>query len=247
MISEKTWRLEAVGQLFLSVLGTLGIGMLLATLLQTFPAGLSQDMRRFLGMCIMTLCFQIAALVWIAIFLKGENLSWSRAFGFSTPRPARTIALAITVVLIVLPLTWGLQQLSIVLMNWVHIKPEAQAVVEELQNPSLSLVQKIYFGILAIVVAPMAEETLFRGILYPTIKQLGYPRLALWGTSIFFSATHLSISTFLPLVFLAIILTFLYEETDNLLAPVVAHSVFNAINFFVLMFIDPISRLLNLK
>jgi membrane protease YdiL (CAAX protease family) len=40
--------------------------------------------------------------------------------------------------------------------------------------------------------------------------------------------------TFLPLLALAVILVWIYEATDNLLAPIAAHSFFNLVNFFLL-------------
>jgi uncharacterized protein len=76
---------------------------------------------------------------------------------------------------------------------------------------------------------------LFRGILYPSIKQFGYPRLALWSTSLLFAAVHMNTVTFVPLAALALVLTALYEWTDNLLAPVMAHVLFNALNFAMLL------------
>ena len=50
------------------------------------------------------------------------------------------------------------------------------------------------------LLAPVAEELLFRGILYPAIKQAGFPRLALWGTSLLFAAMHMNLVTFVPLL-----------------------------------------------
>jgi membrane protease YdiL (CAAX protease family) len=76
---------------------------------------------------------------------------------------------------------------------------------------------------------------LFRGILYPAVKQFGYPRLALWSTSLLFAAIHMNAVTFVPLATLALILTALYEWTDNLLAPIAAHVLFNALNFAMLL------------
>ena len=38
-----------------------------------------------------------------------------------------------------------------------------------------------------------------------------------------------------PLTVLAIFLTFLYETTRNLIAPILAHSLFNAANFVLLL------------
>jgi uncharacterized protein len=89
-------------------------------------------------------------------------------------------------------------------------------------------------GFAAILIVPWAEEMLFRGILYPAVKQWGFPRLACWGTSMAFGAIHFNLVTFLPLTLLALVLVRLYERTGNLLAPITAHSLFNAVNFALL-------------
>jgi membrane protease YdiL (CAAX protease family) len=44
----------------------------------------------------------------------------------------------------------------------------------------------------------------------------------------------MNVAIFLPLLVLAVILTFLYEHTGNLLAAITAHAVFNAMNFATL-------------
>jgi membrane protease YdiL (CAAX protease family) len=43
-------------------------------------------------------------------------------------------------------------------------------------------------------------------------------------------------ATLVPLFVLALALTWLYERTDNLLAPIMAHSLFNIANLVVLCF-----------
>ena len=45
------------------------------------------------------------------------------------------------------------------------------------------------------------------------------------------------------LTFLAVVLTLLYEETNNLAACIVAHSLFNAANFAMLFFADALGKL----
>ena len=86
-------------------------------------------------------------------------------------------------------------------------------------------------GASAVLLVPVAEEVLFRGNLYPAIKQAGFFRLALWGTSLLFALVHANVVIFVPLTVLALILTALYERTNNLLAPITAHAMFNALNF----------------
>jgi membrane protease YdiL (CAAX protease family) len=130
----------------------------------------------------------------------------------------------------------GLQWLSAQLM--VHLprlqlKPEEQESVQTLQM-AITWWNRLALGAVTIVLAPAAEEMLFRGILYPVIKRAGFPRLALWGTALLFAGIHLNLVTFVPLTVLAVGLTLLYERADNLLAPITAHALFNGMNFVIL-------------
>jgi len=92
--------------------------------------------------------------------------------------------------------------------------------------------------VVAIGIAPVAEELLFRGILYPAIKQAGFPGVALWGTSLLFAAIHVNLGIFVPLLLLALVLAQLYERTGNLLAPITAHALFNAFNFVGFFYLE---------
>lgn len=91
-----------------------------------------------------------------------------------------------------------------------------------------------FFVCMAVLVAPIVEEILFRGILYPAIKQIGFPRLAAISTAIIFALFHVNLVTFASLTAVALGLIFLYEYTDNLFAPIIAHAVFNASNVFMI-------------
>jgi membrane protease YdiL (CAAX protease family) len=75
-------------------------------------------------------------------------------------------------------------------------------------------------------------------MLYPFIKQLGWPKLAWIGVSLLFALIHVNAPTFLPLFVFALAQTWLYERTDNLLAPVAAHSLFNGANLVVLYLLN---------
>ena len=99
------------------------------------------------------------------------------------------------------------------------MQPEVQQAVKVIEQ-AVSWPSRLALGTMALVLAPAGEELLFRGILYPRIKQAGFPRLALWGTAILFAAVHTNTVLFLPLLVLALALTALYEWSDNLLAPI---------------------------
>ena len=93
------------------------------------------------------------------------------------------------------------------------------------------------FVLITVVLAPLGEELLFRGVLYPAMKRAGFPRLAWWGTSLLFATIHFNRPIFIPLLLLSLLLVWLYEYTDNFLAPLTTHALFNAANL-VLFFVN---------
>jgi membrane protease YdiL (CAAX protease family) len=230
MLSEKPWRPEQVLQLLVRLFASMLIGMVLVGWLSS-SRWLPAAHAKFLTLVIGTLSFHGVALLLTHQFLRAEGMTWEEAFGFHAPRLGRALALAVVVVLAILPIAWSLGQLSARVMNSFHVQPVVQSPVQMLQD-SGALPTKLMIGILAIVVAPFVEELVFRGLIYPTLKQNGFPKLALWGTSLLFAMIHNNLMILLPLTFLAVVLTLLYESTDNLLAPIFAHSTFNFVNFF---------------
>jgi membrane protease YdiL (CAAX protease family) len=247
MLSEKPWNGEAVLRLFLGIISTVCLGLCLAGLVESAKSGWSDDQRLFVQMIATAIFFQIAALIWIGFFLRAAHTTWRQAFGWCAPGTFRAVALGILAGIAILPVAILLQESSSHLMELMRIKPEMQTVVQELQKPRVPWFETAFLGVLAVCIAPVAEEVMFRGILYPTVKQLGYPRLALWGTSLLFGLSHFSMVTLAPLTVFAAVLVFLYETTDNLLAPIVAHSLFNAMNFFILVFAHSLDRFLPFK
>jgi CAAX protease family protein len=84
-----------------------------------------------------------------------------------------------------------------------------------------------------IVVAPVTEEAVFRGLLYPAIRDtLGPGRrgiaLGVVVTAALFAASHQHLPSFLPLFGLASVLALVYEWTGSLRATMTAHALFNA-------------------
>jgi membrane protease YdiL (CAAX protease family) len=115
-------------------------------------------------------------------------------------------------------------------MTNLSLEPQEQEAVHALRVTS-AWQSHLILAVLALFLAPLAEEIFFRGMLYAGIKQAGFPRLATWGVSLFFALVHFNLVSFVPLFVLAILLTVLYERTDNLLACIAAHALFNGLNF----------------
>ena len=84
---------------------------------------------------------------------------------------------------------------------------------------------------LSVLGAPIAEETLFRGILYAWIRERGYPRIAAVASSVLFGLVHFNMTAFIPLSLFGLSLAWLYRRTGNLASTMVAHAVFNLAPF----------------
>lgn len=209
--------------IFLSVC----VGTLLAAAMRGSAA--PQAVPSVARVVISALTFQGAALVLIWRFLRENQCGWEAGFGLRNDW-LKAAGLGLLAALLFLPLGWGTQVASIKLMEFCGLKYSEQLALIALRN-SGTPAQLITMGAVTILLAPLAEELLFRGILYPAVKQLGYPRVAFWGTAAVFGAIHLSLAIFIPLTILALLLNWLYEKTDNLLAPIAAHVTFNAVNF----------------
>ncbi len=226
---RRTWPYQDFIRNYLVLMGCCCAGLVLTWWVMHALGSTGETQPSTLRIVVAVLGFQGAALLLVSRFLREHGTGWREGFGLKIDWP-RALLLGLVFTLVFLPIGWGLQLLSGKVMERLHVNPEEQTAVEVLRT-SGTLLNGIVLGIAAVILAPLAEETIFRGILYPAIKQRGFPQLALWGTSIAFGAIHFNGAALLPLIVLAVILTQLYEKTGNLLAPIITHSLFNALNF----------------
>jgi len=217
------------------VMSAFCMGTMAGMIIEWLKLGGQEEQRKLWEMGIMSVSFQFGTLLSIWLYVQELESSFGQGFGLGSGAKLPVIGLGLMAGLLFFPFAVEAQTLCGVVMKWMHLKPSAQALVEELQDGGMGVGAKLFFGFMAIVVAPVTEELLFRGILYPTVKQAGYPKAALWGTALVFGLVHFNLASFVPLVLLSIVLCYLYEWTDNLLAPICAHSVFNTVAFIVLL------------
>ena len=111
-----------------------------------------------------------------------------------------------------------------------------QDVVEFLQDAE-SPRDRIAVIVMAVAVAPLAEETIFRGYLYPVVKKYLGPLLSALITAALFAALHGHLASEPALFTLAVCLTLAYEKTGSLLVPMIMHAVFNAISIVGILYL----------
>ena len=89
---------------------------------------------------------------------------------------------------------------------------------------------RVYLLFMAIVLAPIFEEILFRGIALPyLLRKIGtLPALVL--VSFFFAMIHSHLPSFIPLFVIAMAFGLAYLRTGSLTVPITMHMIFNAVN-----------------
>jgi membrane protease YdiL (CAAX protease family) len=107
------------------------------------------------------------------------------------------------------------------------------SVVSQLVTPEHNdRVASILAYIAPCVTAPWWEEVLYRGFLLPVLSAaFGYPVAAL-VQAVVFSAHHMSVTAFVPLLVLGYAWGILYRECQNLWVPVLIHAMWNSRVFF---------------
>jgi membrane protease YdiL (CAAX protease family) len=91
----------------------------------------------------------------------------------------------------------------------------------------------------AVVMAPLAEEIFFRGLLQSMLRRhTRRPWISVLIASALFAAVHFPIAQAVPALFvLGIVLGYNYERSGRLYAPIIIHAVFNAVN--ILLHVQP--------
>lgn len=187
-----------------------------------------------INMVIAVLSFQGLALLLVHFFLRRHSTGWLEGFGLNL-HPGQSLLIGIGVGILVVYPVLQLNALCFQLFERLTLHPQEQPAVEILRHTEAFL-SRAASGIATVVLAPVGEEIIFRGVLYPWAKRKFSPSIALWGTAILFGAIHVNLSSFLPLTVLALVLVWLYEYTGNLLAPIAVHIVFNGANFIALFY-----------
>ena len=230
--------------LMLGVLVMLSLcgGVLLAAVVaQLLKPYVSHSNASLMTLLITALAFQGASIAWVHFFLLKHEVTWGEAFGFSRGNAGRCIIVAVASLPVVLAGVVAFSSMSQHVLQLLAeywqvdwLKPKAQTAVQLLREqwPAYLIVLQ---GVVTVVLAPIAEEILFRGILYTVIKQRGHAIAAVSVTSVLFAVIHFYPVGFLSLIFLSMALIAAYEWAKNLLAPILIHALFNAINFAVIV------------
>ncbi len=173
------------------------------------------------GMVIAMVVARISPIRWLG--LKWKNWPW-------------VVVIAPVTVLTMWAIFAGLYAIGYdTLMESLDVK-KVQETVELLQETK-DITVLVLMAITAVFVAPVCEEVVFRGYLYPVLKKFNGVWIAAVVSALIFSAAHGNMSALLPLFLFGLALVLLYEVTGSIWAPISAHFLFNAATVTIQMLV----------
>jgi membrane protease YdiL (CAAX protease family) len=233
-VDSKPWDLRDLFTATSAVIFVLLAGELVVTLTFRFMHW-TQD-SALPCLLVVDMILRVVVLFGFVFYFRQRGIDWRRAFGFRGSPRAGAIGWGATLFVAVLPPLWATFALSSQFCRWVGIREEPQDV-STLLATSGSVAVVALITVLAIAIAPVFEELLFRGFAYPVLKQRWGACKALVVVSVAFAAIHLHLPSLAPLFALAVGLGLAYELTGSLLAPITMHVLFNAANVLMILYV----------
>jgi uncharacterized protein len=110
-------------------------------------------------------------------------------------------------------------------------RPALQDVLSRLDTQGIGFILTL---IATAVIAPVAEETFFRGFVYGGLRGRIGSLGAMLVSTLFFTALHFTLDQFIPIFALGLALAWMYERTGSLYPGMLLHSSNNAISLILL-------------
>ena len=176
-----------------------------------------------------TAAMDCGVIVWVVRVRGGQPLSvlGLRRLGWRSAGSATAAFVLSIFALSLWTLLWALA------LRELGVAPDLQDLVhifrDEIDGRRLvSVACLITAGVL---IAPISEEFVFRGFLYPWLRRhLGVVSAAVIS-SLLFAVVHFNVTSLLPLFVMGCILAGLYQRSGSLGAPILFHALFNAYTF----------------
>jgi len=181
---------------------------------------------------ILTGAFSLTVLFVLTSLLQIRGFSVLSLGGFSRLGFGRIVSTAAVLLLAAYPLLFAADEIS----RWFLGGGSSRQQIVEMFTGSETLQQRILIIVLAVTIAPMTEEFIFRFFLYGVVKRYAGRGPGLIFNALLFAAVHVHLPSFGPLFILGSCLTLAYEWSGSILVPMTMHALFNFLSLSALAF-----------
>jgi membrane protease YdiL (CAAX protease family) len=169
----------------------------------------------------------VNTIIVILISLKFEMKFVTKNFEFRKIEHIKSLVQNIIIV-------WPILVLISLVSKAIFFEFSEQDIVKGLRRLNNST-ELISVFIMIVIIAPIIEEILFRGLIYRVFKGILGPFFAAVLSSVLFSFVHLNLLSFPYLFIFGIILCVYYEKENTIIIPILIHSIFNLIMFTLIL------------
>jgi len=174
----------------------------------------------------------LALFVFVAAFVNLRGISVSALAGWAKLGFVRTIATGALLLLAAYPLIFVADLVS----QRVLDGPSTKQSIVELFTGSQTLSERVFVIILAVAIAPVVEEFVFRFFIYGVVKRYAGRVAGLIVNGALFAAVHAHLPSAGPLFVLAACFTLAYEWSGSILVSMTMHALFNSLTLVALAF-----------
>jgi membrane protease YdiL (CAAX protease family) len=179
-----------------------------------------------------TMLFDLMLLSVVLGTVASSGIPLREVFGLAPTRPLRALGVAVLCLAATYPLFLLAGEIAQLLGHPVGDDAET---VKYLAGP-LKPWDKAAAILLAVGVAPLVEEFIYRGFFYGVTKKFAGPWAAMISSALVFAAIHQNPPALPAYFLLACGLTLAYERTGSIWTPIAMHVLFNAITVVVIFF-----------
>ena len=208
----------------------------LATLFGLSVAAAPAQQVRALGVndLVQNALVSLALLLLVSGLLKLRRLDINALAGFSKLGFRRTLVTGAILLFASYPLIF---LADLATRRFLGGDTSRQGIVE-LFNESQTLQQRVLIIILAVAIAPLVEEFVFRFFLYGVVRRYLGRSVGLAANSLLFAAVHAHVPSAAPLFVLGACFTIAFEWSGSILVPMAMHALFNSLTLTALAFPD---------
>lgn len=217
--------LDCVGVLLLAVVATVALVLLVGAVVPPEPPTWLEGLLLSLPLAVLGL----VTLVWVRI--RFGTIRPLRGPGSASARDWLVAAGWGVAVFVAVNIVFALLVQLIATVAGFEL-PEPQ---EELRRTAIDPAMAPWFLLSAVIVAPLAEELYFRGMLFQALRRRSGPWLAISVSAMVFAAAHVlqegaapaGVLAFVMILPAGFFLGWVFERHKNLAVPIVVHLVFN--------------------
>ena len=181
------------------------------------------------------LLYALVCLLLVSFCLAMTRVTFRGAFTSKGCTAGRALGKGVLYGLAAIPPVILLSHVMATCTEALGYEPRLQEVFNWLNDGTVSAGTRAFIMVAAIIIAPVTEETLFRGILFPALlKSRAFASAAL-VSGLYFALVHFHAPSLLPLLALSLAFSGAYAATGSLLTPIVMHALFNTVSLLLFL------------